>query len=253
MTLFDDGTKSREIRSVVFAERTKASPSRAAWLVPPAPTPTPPPAVAEPLLDGALPVDLVPQPSASDSLPAPEPSNVEPVLPQAIAEERAKLDAARLELVGLERSLQARKEATDALLGRLEAALHDLEATRTTMLEASERQLVELAFVIARRVVAREIATDPATMLELAREGITALTERDAVTVRVGAPLDEQALSTFFERTRSKAKHFQVERDESLSPGQCVVETDLGRVDESVDVRLSNLFEHILPDAGPKA
>jgi len=121
-------------------------------------------------------------------------------------------------------------------------AVARVEATREQQFAEAESRLVELALLVARRVIARELSVDPGIVVGLVREGIAALGERDRLVVRVG---------TFFRDTREELQQklggaklrCEVVVDPSLGRSGCVVETDLGRVDESVETRLSNLID----------
>src|SRR5260221_559540 len=43
----------------------------------------------------------------------------------------------------------------------------------------------------------------------------------------------------------ARAANVEVDRDEKLGPGACIVETELGRVDESVELRLTSVLTHL--------
>lgn len=124
------------------------------------------------------------------------------------------------------------------------------EDTREQQFAEAESRLVDLAMLVARRVIAREISLDPGIVVGLVREGMAALGERDRLIVRVG---------TFFRDMREELQQklgsakmrCEVVVDPSLGRSGCVVETDLGRVDESVDARLQNLID-ALSSAGRK-
>jgi flagellar assembly protein FliH len=133
-------------------------------------------------------------------------------------------------------------------------AVARVEAAREQQFAEAEGRLVDLSMLVARRVIAREISLDPGIVLGLVREGMAALGERDRLVVRVG---------TFFRDTRDELQEklggaklrCEVVVDPSLGRSGCVVETDLGRVDESVDGRLQNLVDALTTGskrAGPK-
>ncbi len=132
-------------------------------------------------------------------------------------------------------------------LAALRQALADIGSLREIIFSQTEHQLVELAVTIARHVLAREIATDPSVLVGLAREGIKALDERDKIVVRFGASLDEGLLKDFTEALRKDAPRCEIVLDPSLGPRECIVETELGRVDESVETRLYHVLEALVP------
>ncbi|MBI5537743.1 MAG: hypothetical protein HY898_33775 [Deltaproteobacteria bacterium] len=136
----------------------------------------------------------------------------------------------------------ASSQPDPALSEALERCIADLVHVRTRVLKQSEQQLVALAARIARRVIGREIAEDPRILMDLATEGIEALVSRDQTTVRVGDWMDERAFESFRARLQAQRPGCRVVQDSSIGPGGCIVETDMGKVDESVDTRLANVL-----------
>jgi hypothetical protein len=140
----------------------------------------------------------------------------------------------------------ARLEAT---ITALEQSVEELSLLRGRMMEETEEQLVTLAAAIAKRVIGREVSVDPEIMLTLAAEGIDALGDRDRVVVRFGFLDRDDLLASMVERLKRRAPRCEVLQDPSLGPGQCVVESEFGQVDESVDARLDNVLRALLPSA----
>ena len=140
----------------------------------------------------------------------------------------------------------ARLEAT---ITALEQSVEELSLLRGRMMEETEEQLVTLAASIAKRVIGREISLDPEILLTLAAEGIEALADRDKVVVRFGFLDRDDLLASMVERLKRRAPRCEVLQDPSLGPGQCVVESEFGQVDESVDSRLDNVLRALLPSA----
>lgn len=137
---------------------------------------------------------------------------------------------------------------------RLIAAFHEalglLAHERERLLNDTAVQVAELALLIARRVIARELTLDPMAVRELVREGIDALGEHDRVIVRLGKSFasTREALE---EELKIDGGRFEVRLDPALGDYGCVVETDLGQVDESVESRLQTLLLALNPDTGP--
>jgi hypothetical protein len=145
-------------------------------------------------------------------------------------------------------ALQARYEARlQEGMAAFEHAVVELSELRTRMLEQAEETIVMLAGALARRVIGREISLDPEIMVTLAVEGTEALGERDRIVVRFGPFEQEEAWQSIFERLRRRVPRCEIVQDPSLLAGQCIVESELGRVDESVDTRLASVLNAILP------
>lgn len=156
---------------------------------------------------------------------------------------RAEAEAARDEV---------RRAAADA--GRSEGlaaaavALADIAAARERRLAGLERELAEVALAVARRVVGRALALEPALVVELAREALAPVRARREVALRIhpgDAPLlrtELPALAALLER----APGLVVREDPSLRRGDVVVETEAGRVDARVAAQLTLLERAIL-------
>lgn len=135
-------------------------------------------------------------------------------------------------------------EATHAF----EQAIELLVAERSRVLEQTASQLGELATIIARRVIAHEISLNPSIVAGLVNEGLAALGAHDRVLVRIGSAFRE-ARANLEQRLADRGAHAEVRLDESLSEYGCVVETELGRVDESIESRISTLLQALRPES----
>jgi flagellar biosynthesis/type III secretory pathway protein FliH len=273
-----DKSSTRKPKSIVFAERSSAKKVIPAWIADqqrgasslsgwlstrPPPPGARPPSVMPPPLDGRS-QKGGPTATATATATATSTSTAtEAIEAQALSFEqgqRASLSvipdgppvpfeslAERLPesaaFLALEAAQSARMEA--AIAG-LERAIEEFAVLRTRTLDETEEQIVVLAAAIARRVIGREMTIDPGLMLALAAEGIDALGERDRIVVRIGG-FEESHLPAMLERLRRRAPRCEIALDPSLGPGECVVESELGQVDESIDARLANVLHAVLP------
>lgn len=135
-------------------------------------------------------------------------------------------------------------EATHAF----EQAIELLMAERSRVLEQTASQLGELATIIARRVIAHEISLNPNIVAGLVNEGLAALGAHDRVLVRIGRAFAE-ARANLEQRLADRGAHAEVRLDTTLSEYGCVVETELGRVDESIESRISTLLQALRPES----
>jgi Flagellar assembly protein FliH len=131
-----------------------------------------------------------------------------------------------------------------------EQAVELLALERQRVFEQTASQLAELAAVIARRVIAREISLAPELVLGLVREGLEALGKHDRVVIRLGGGFEEQR-DLVEQRLVDRGSRAEVRVDPHLPEFACLVETELGRVDESVETRLATLLHALRPDSQP--
>jgi Flagellar assembly protein FliH len=129
-----------------------------------------------------------------------------------------------------------------------EHAVELLLAERSRVLEQTASQLGELATIIARRVIAHEISLNPQIVAGLVNEGLSALGAHDRVLVRIGSAFRD-ARANLEVRLADRGAHAEVRLDENLSQYGCVVETELGRVDESIEARIATLLQALRPEA----
>jgi hypothetical protein len=242
-----------KVKTVVFGEATKKRRPRTSWM-------------AKPLVSPAEPTKIPRAPAAPGFADRKElPSS----LPEALLNDRADREVSPTRTSFPPSSLEnpdkhpppviidpgpspmeiARGKALDEREGLLERSIEEIAALRKTIMSETEQQLVELAAAIARRVIGRELALNPDILLGLAAEGLDALAEGDRVKVRVGTMYGDATIAAFRARVKARAAHVEVDYDEKLGPGACVVETELGRVDESVELRLTSVLAHLFGQA----
>ncbi len=138
----------------------------------------------------------------------------------------------------------ALEEEAAAQIGR---AISELSRLREDLLLDAETQLIELAGIIARRVVARELRTDSSFLGSLVKEGLAALAEGDQVVVRLGSAFAPHS-EPLVKQLTGVSMRAEVLIDEELAPSGCVIETTFGRVDESLDARFDVLMGSLRPE-----
>ena len=137
-------------------------------------------------------------------------------------------------------------ELTHAFEEAVELLIHE----RQRVFEQTASQLAELAAVIARRVIAREISLHPQLVCDLVREGLEALGKHDRVVIRLGQGFETQR-AMLEQRLLDRGGRAEVRVEPQLAEHACLVETELGQVDESVETRLATLLHALRPDSQP--
>jgi flagellar biosynthesis/type III secretory pathway protein FliH len=132
---------------------------------------------------------------------------------------------------------QARAEAGAILAGAARA--------RDRLLAASEREVVAVAIDVARKVIARELSTDPAAVGGMAASALGAARVRRQVTLRVH-PDDAAATRAWGGSGPAGVPGVGIEEDGRLAPGDVVVETEAGRIDARVETQLEALREALV-------
>jgi type III secretion system HrpE/YscL family protein len=163
----------------------------------------------------------------------------------ARAEEEAGALVARAEAEREAIRADARESGRSEALARAGATLVGAGRERDRILASAEREVVALAVEVARKVLGREIVTDPAAVVDLAAAALEHARGRRQVILRVH-PSDAAAIRSGSARLSAMAAcapGLSVEEDASLVPGDVVVETEAGRVDARIETQLDALRE----------
>lgn len=173
-------------------------------------------------------------------------AHCELILEAAGAEAAAILENAR-------RQAQADRERARAegyregLAHWTEAVLRVTEA-RDSSLRDCERQLIELATSVARKIIGAELSLDPASIVAIVRQALSGVRREKSLTIEVH-PSHLEAIRAKLKALAEAiggARDLHVAADSSVEPGGCVVQTEFGVIDARLDVQLEVLRECLL-------
>jgi flagellar assembly protein FliH len=134
----------------------------------------------------------------------------------------------------------------DALAARMAQTIDAIAALRTGMLHRSEQDVVRLAIAIAERIIHREVQLDREVILVAARAAIARLGAAAVVTVRVN-PDDLAAMAPRLD-VQGTTGPIRLEADAAVPPGGCVVASNLGDVDATIEAQIQELRAALLAD-----
>jgi hypothetical protein len=126
---------------------------------------------------------------------------------------------------------------------RLAQAVSDLRAESVRIGEQSEADVVEIAVVIARRILEKELETGTAALFSLVRTAVRRLGETRKIVVRL-CPRDAAAVEGAAGSgplTGLAIIKVEVLADATLSPGDCIVDGEHGTVDGRLATRLDEV------------
>ncbi len=124
-------------------------------------------------------------------------------------------------------------------LDSLSRVIQELTGVRKSFRATAEQDTVKLAIAIARRVLHRELATDPDAILGLVIAAFQKLNARETHQLRL-APSDVAAIQEHRGRL-DLPQSLEILADPSLPPGSAIFATSRGELDASVDTQLSEI------------
>ena len=139
--------------------------------------------------------------------------------------------AARAEVDGRLKELNARIARLDSILALLSKPLEDLDSE-------VEKQLTLLALTVGKQMVRRELKTDPAQVIAVIRESVARLPAA-ARDIRVHLHPEDAAVVREHLATPSSDRAWNIVEDPALSRGGCIVRTDTSQLDARLDSRLN--------------
>lgn len=154
-------------------------------------------------------------------------------------EEQTRIAVAAARREGEAAGYQKAKLELAPLEQRLQQSIAELAALRPSLRRQAERQVVDLALAIAKRILQRQITVDPDAVAGLVRSALDAVSVRDVMLIRVH-PSQHGAVAASLERMGLPSA-VRVEGDATLELGGVVIETERGSIDCSVFTQLDEI------------
>jgi flagellar assembly protein FliH len=179
---------------------------------------------------------LVPQPAAVEVETA-----TEPEVQMTEAEFRARLAAERASAIAeTEARLRNEYEKKASLqTARISEAIETFERSRKDYFSNVEMEVVKLALAIAGKILHREAQVDPMLVAAIVQIALGQLKEGSAATLRV-RPEERGRWQKHFDSMSLKLS-VSVTEDAELQPGDCVLQTEIGTVNFSLDAQLKEV------------
>lgn len=149
---------------------------------------------------------------------------------------------------GLEQGLRDGQTEIVAQLARLGSVMRAYTQPLQQQQEVLERNILDLAFQIARAVIRHEVTADTSPLLSVIREALTQVGRQgERLTVQLN-PGDLQMIRDGLKQTGDWDDAWRFVENPTLTPGGCIVETALNYIDATVEARLGTVL-HGMQDA----
>jgi len=184
------------------------------------------------------------EPPQVGSVPAPAPA--EPANHPTVSDLEALERQAREEghAAGLAQGLAEARAQGRERVARLESICAQAALPLESLDAAVEQELAQLAMLVARRVIAQELATHPELIVQAVRQAASALPAATRE-LRVRLHPDDLALMRELEAAET---HWQLVADPALKRGDCLLESERSRLDARVETRLAVMIDAVLGD-----
>ena len=131
-------------------------------------------------------------------------------------------------------------------LNALHAATEQLHAQRDRWLDQCQSETVRLGVAIAERLLHRTLTTQPEAVIDLVRSALEWSVGADHLSVRLH-PADAELVTTVAASLQTNASTtLEFVADESLTRGDCIVETSNGQIDARREVLTQRIADELL-------
>jgi flagellar assembly protein FliH len=144
------------------------------------------------------------------------------------------------------------KAEADRLVERLQTVLERARSRREEILVETEGQIVDLALLIARKVVKIISETQAEVVKANVTEALRKIKGRGDIIIRVNMgdlKLATEHLNSVIQKIEG-AGGIQLAEDSTVDPGGCIIETDFGEIDARISSQLAEL-ENKIRDISP--
>jgi flagellar assembly protein FliH len=142
---------------------------------------------------------------------------------------------------------EVQQEKLKEALKSLYAVMAELEAAKAELYHDAERQAVELALMIARKIVCREVSIDGDMIFRVLREALKKVSDQKEIHVKMH-PFDLQAVKEAefdVPRPSEGNGHVFLEPGDAICRGECVIETNFGVIDARMESQLQTVEESL--------
>lgn len=138
------------------------------------------------------------------------------------------------------------KEIT-SLMESLSDAITSLMNTRQELFQQSEKEMINLVSLVAAEIVYREIKQDEKIIADVLRNALKEVHSKQKVVIRLN-PSDMEVARNFGKELIEKidsVEGIKLKSDSAITEGGCIVETNIGSLDATVETRLRAVHEKI--------
>ena len=150
---------------------------------------------------------------------------------------------------GAQLALAERSTQIDQLITQWSGALKSWDESRAAILQEARDDILRFAIEVAKRVVHRTVQIDGSIVADQISAALALLSRPTTIKVAIhphDRPLVDGILPELIGKLGS-SEHVSIATDESITRGGCIISTEGGRVDATIDTQLQRIAEGVVP------
>lgn len=156
--------------------------------------------------------------------------------------------------VGYKESREEGKRKLLPCIDAFEKTLTEMAACRKLIYKNCEAELMELFNALSLKVIHRELGRSNEFLQDVIREAMKEVAQQESITVRLN-PEDVEYAESFKADVISEfgtVRNIVLKKDNSITRGGCVIETNFGEIDSRVETKLREIEKEILGEKPEK-
>ncbi len=150
-------------------------------------------------------------------------------------------------LEGLQEGTDQEKRKISTVLESITKITKDFRGLKEEYFKNSEKDIVELIFLIAKKVIHKEVSLSKDIILAVVRDAMKSVRDKKDIKITLNPKDYNYIMETkpnFFNNF-CDMKNILIEKDEGIGQGGAVIETHSGGIDARLDQQLSKIEERL--------
>ncbi|MFP4417432.1 MAG: FliH/SctL family protein [Chitinivibrionales bacterium] len=128
---------------------------------------------------------------------------------------------------------------------RIVTIFSHIDEEKKLMLLNCHRMLLNFTFILARKIIHREIQTDSDIVIGVVRKALSYISDRERLAIRV-SPEDLETVSgkkSLWQSVNERIDNITIATDERIEKGGCIIESPSGIADARIETQLQELHD----------
>jgi flagellar assembly protein FliH len=148
---------------------------------------------------------------------------------------------------GHEEAFQEFQTESSKRIDQLNVLVQSMESAKGQLFEANREFLMNVIYRVAKTILLKEVATDREYLLRLSRELVERCGLRENLTLKIH-PCDAESLEMLKQglmQSFSSLRNLNIELSDHVQAGGCILETEWGAIDASLETQLSQVLSSL--------
>lgn len=151
---------------------------------------------------------------------------------------------------GWQKALAENEEERQRAVKESQRLIEEASQERIKIIQSSEEVMVRLALSIAKKIVGKEIEQNPDIIISLVKEALELIGDADSVKILVHPQDFEMLMNERIRLVDPGTTSLNLQADALITSGGCLLESDVGVIDATMETRVANLKNALLEVAG---